>query len=535
LTTYYVRKTGSDSNNGTSAATAFLTIGKALGHTGLTSPVVGGDTVYIGAGTYRETVLVGGGTFTSPASVVQFIGDVDGSHTGDAGEVLWTNFLTDDNTAASNTVTLNFNSRGNLTFDSITIIGGGTGLAISSTGAVANCANVTFKRCFLFSLTSGVVSLTCVTNTSMNWLFERCILISCSSNILALTNPTSTSADYNMGFTVRNCLFIVSSGVQGIVFTGSGAGSFKPGGASIYDCTFWSGTNVVRTATAGGYSTTIPITVYNCAFLNSSANGVNAATSGQIVEDFNYFSSTSPRTNVTAGASSKNGNVLYPGIHMGQEYLYGFIGRPFAMPTIASPLLGFGKSSSVTSPTDDLLGRARPEGGASTSNAIGAFERHDTMVKETSVTHTGGVAGKITGPGSQQFQVAVDASATVLAVYTRFDTNHGTTNRPQMIITNGGECGVADQTITATGAVDTWEQLSTATFTPTAKGSVTVRLVSRSAASSGLAYFDDFTGGATGTQGFDYFTRGEPVAMLVAGGAGGGLKTNPGLQGGMSG
>jgi hypothetical protein len=119
-------------------------------------------------------------------------------------------------------------------------------------------------------------------------------------------------------------------------------------------------------------------------------------------------------------------------------------------------------------------------------------------------------------------------------IYTRFDTNHGTTNRPQMIITNGGECGVADQTITATGAVDTWEQLSTASFTPTAKGSVTVRLVSRSAAGSGLAYFDDFTGGATGTQGFDYFTRGEPVAMLVAG-CGGGLKTNPGLQGGMSG
>jgi hypothetical protein len=78
---------------------------------------------------------------------------------------------------------------------------------------------------------------------------------------------------------------------------------------------------------------------------------------------------------------------------IGPGILYGFIGRPFMMPTIASALLGFGKSGSVTSPTDDLLGRARPEGGASTSNAIGAFERHDTMVKETSVTHTGGVAG----------------------------------------------------------------------------------------------------------------------------------------------
>jgi hypothetical protein len=101
---------------------------------------------------------------------------------------------------------------------------------------------------------------------------------------------------------------------------------------------------------------------------------------------------------------------------LGQEFLYGFIGRPFDADH-RFPLLGFGKSGSVTSPTDDLLGRARPEGGASTSNAIGAFERHDTMVKETSVTHTGGVAGKITGPGSQQFQVAVDASALFLHLH----------------------------------------------------------------------------------------------------------------------
>jgi hypothetical protein len=96
VTTYYVRRgaTGSNSNNGTSPATAWATIGKALGHTGLTSPVVGGDIVYIGAGTYRETVSVGGGNFSSPASVVQFIGDVDGSHTGDAGEVIWSSYTT---------------------------------------------------------------------------------------------------------------------------------------------------------------------------------------------------------------------------------------------------------------------------------------------------------------------------------------------------------------------------------------------------------------------------------------------------------
>ena len=78
MATYYIRQSGSDANNGTSPATAWRTLGRALGSG---SPVVGGDTVYVGAGTYRETVTVG----ISPTSQVTLIGDVAGAYTGDAG------------------------------------------------------------------------------------------------------------------------------------------------------------------------------------------------------------------------------------------------------------------------------------------------------------------------------------------------------------------------------------------------------------------------------------------------------------------
>jgi hypothetical protein len=249
--------------------------------------------------------------------VVQFIGDVDGSHTGDAGEVTLSQFLTNDTTAASGTTGIDFNSRGNISFDSISFVAGGN-TPIASNAGVANCANVTFKRCFFFSLTSAVLTLTCVTNTNMGWLFEKCIFTNVAT-VLSLTCPTSTSADYTMGFTVRNCLFLIGSAANGISFNGSGAGSFKPGGASIYNNTFIGGTGVIRVPTAGAFSTTIPITVYNCVFLGSNAASLNVATSGQVVEDYNYFIATSPRTNVTAGANSKAGNVLYPGVHLGQE------------------------------------------------------------------------------------------------------------------------------------------------------------------------------------------------------------------------
>jgi hypothetical protein len=188
----------------------------------------------------------------------------------------------------------------------------------------------------------------------------------------------------------------------------------------------------------------------------------------------------------------------------------------------------------VTSPTDDITGRNRPEGGSSTSNAIGAYERHDTAVQETTTVRTGTNAINITGPGSHEFQVPVNAVSTTLSIYGRYDTTHATTNKPQMMVVNGGQSGVSDATATMTAGVDTWEQLSL-TFTPTAKGFVTVRLISRSAGAAGKAFFDDFSGGATGTQGLDYFRRAEPIGALVAGSSGGGLKFNPGLQGGMSG
>src|SRR5690242_4908865 len=84
MATYYVRKTGSDAAAGTSPATAWATIGKALGASGIAS----GDTVYVGPGVYREQITV---AMTSATVETLVIADVDGSQTGDApGEVRWT-------------------------------------------------------------------------------------------------------------------------------------------------------------------------------------------------------------------------------------------------------------------------------------------------------------------------------------------------------------------------------------------------------------------------------------------------------------
>ena len=78
--TYFVRKTGSDANSGASPAAAWLTIGNAA------ATLVAGDRVYVGAGTYAESITV-----TSSGSVgapIRFLADSSGGATGDAGEVI---------------------------------------------------------------------------------------------------------------------------------------------------------------------------------------------------------------------------------------------------------------------------------------------------------------------------------------------------------------------------------------------------------------------------------------------------------------
>ena len=74
MATYYVSSsTGSNTNNGLSPSSPWLTLAFALGAALGTNPgVVGGDIIYIAPGNYNENVVIG---FSTPSSVVQILGD----------------------------------------------------------------------------------------------------------------------------------------------------------------------------------------------------------------------------------------------------------------------------------------------------------------------------------------------------------------------------------------------------------------------------------------------------------------------------
>jgi hypothetical protein len=477
MATRYVRKTGSDSNGGTSPSDAWLTLGKAFGAAGIAS----GDTLYVGGGTYRENFTI---AMTSATVETKIFGDVDGSHTGDAGDVVWTAYTTNDTTAPVNAALCLLNTRDFLTWDSFIFVGGGTNSNGNIFEAAAGSSDMIFRRCTFISGSIGSsLRITTVPGVALNWTFDQCIFEVLGSRQVSFICVKHT-ADYDLNVLFRNCLFVGNSQAVGTIESGSGTGF--AGGIRFLNCHAL-GCTLFVTANAG-FSTAIPATVYNCLILSGGAVGLSANVSGHIVEDYNIIQAATPRTNVTAGANSKTDFSRFAGIELGQTALLGRTIRAFGVPMAGAGILGWGGN---TPPSVDLLNRPRPAGGQATGAAVGAFERHDTAVRETGTVHSGTNGLSITGPGDHELTgIPVDAVATSITIWARYDSGHAATNKPQVQLTNGTECGVADQTVTMTAAVDTWEQL-TLTFTPTTKGIVTLRMISRSAAGSGKAFFDD--------------------------------------------
>lgn len=495
MTTYYVSPSGSDSNNGLGPDAShasnkpWLTIGKALGAAGIAS----GDTVYIAPGVYREAVTVSMTSATAETSVIGDPANAQGFKNGsgvllDPGQVQWTAYTTNDTTSPSGSSTLNVNGRDYLTFRNILFVGSFSGTSSCVLANTSHSTNITFRDCaFVNARFSGAFILYAgLADTASNWLIDRCYFFGgLSGSAVTVVVPTSASADYDLNFVVQNCVAVIQA-----IFVSvepSGAGAFKGGGVDVYNCS--ANCDGLMRTTGANISTSIPCTAYNNLAVCGAGTSLNANTSGQIVEDYNRLASLTPRTNVTTGSNSVSDTSHALLVSFGQENIFGAQLRPYLSPWTSSPLLGRGNQSVGISV--DILNRARPSGGGSTSYAWGAYERHDTAARETSTVRTGSNAINITGPGDHDFYVPVSAASTTITVYARYDSSHATTNKPQMQVLNGEECGVSTATVTMTQGVDTWELLSL-NFTPTRSGIVTVRLISRSAAGSGKAFFDDF-------------------------------------------
>lgn len=426
MATYYVRSTGSDAAAGTSAGAAWATLGKALGASGIAS----GDTVYVGAGVYREQVTV---AMTSATAETKVIADLDGSHTGDAGEVRWSGMLTDDRTGTGPGTPVSLNGRDYLTFIGIAFEGPPAANTLTST-------NITWTNCtFLMTGSQGAVGFTVRFDANVTWLFDSCtFLVLCGVSALGMQIDLNASADYDVGVIIKNCLFLTFSGQPCIRITAGGSGSFKGGGVVIYNCTLISGCAASSlgaiAVVSANISTTFPCKVYNSICIGSQ-NGLFANTSGQITSDYNLVIGASAALgNVTAGSHDRTGGPGPPiSLYMecGQSERAGLRPRHWFTPGDLSGLLGWGAQAS--GPTVDLLGIPRPSGGArvmdsgtATSGAAGTIT--DTNKAWKTNYHAGRTVHITGGTGSGQYKHIVSNTATALTVSGNWATNPDNTS-----------------------------------------------------------------------------------------------------------
>jgi hypothetical protein len=495
MSIFYVRKNGTDAADGTTPATAWLTISKALGATGISS----GDTVYIGSGVYRELITV---SMTSATAETFVIGDVLGVYTGDEpGEVRLTNYMTDDVTAPTDQEVLNINGRDYLTFEHLVFLStitATTNLPMVK-ATTQSSTNITIRDCSFFlnelsgNGTCWAIRILLGAGVTANILIERCLFYTtgCGSSIYTSVQAGGAGPDYDIGVIVRNCVFIGDTVIDAISLAGSAL--YKPGGMIVRNCSiFYAGMGV---SAGSDCSTSIPSLAYNNLILHSGFNGsaLSSLISGALISNHNLIYSSFPYDNVSAGAADVSDGSRAPLFHTGQETQRGAENRPFGMPTSSSPWLAFGNDAGA--PDVDFLNRPRPSGlnGDVSMNAVGAYERHDTAREETTIYDSAPACQAIDGPGDHDFEIPVLAEETVITIKVLYDDAHGVTNKPQVQLLANPAIGYAGETVTSDGMPNGWALLEFAAFTPTDRGVVTLRCISRAESGSGVAYFDTIT------------------------------------------
>lgn len=389
MATYYVRKTGNNSNDGLSPATAWATISKAAGASGISS----GDTVYIGGGVYREKVTF---ALTNPVAETFFIGDPTGEFTGDAGEVRITNYLTNDITAPTNQPVIDLNGRNHLTFEGIYFQQALTGSpAFHEADMIQSLSTIsqyiTFRKCAIScdhldgQYNNEIIYVKGEANTPFHWIIDRCIINgngAFGNGIIFDGFGLVHSGDFDADVVIKNSLIIGSS--WQIRWPAEG----NMGGLQIIGCDISLVQVSIRTQNGTTTNATILGNVFRGGGVGSYAIEASDSNISAVVENFNRFVCPTGEdvNNVTHGVDSVYGADHAFLFYFGQESLWGQQPQPYLMPTSGSPLLGFWTGS----PANDLLDAIRPN-----PAAVGAMEYQSYECAESS----GGSAGMSMGGG----------------------------------------------------------------------------------------------------------------------------------------
>jgi hypothetical protein len=427
VTTYYVRKTGSNGAAGTSAGAAWLTISHALG------AIASGDTVYVGAGVYRELLQCS----VAATAETKIIGDVDGAKTGDAGEVTVTGYTTNDTTApASSGPTIDCNNKNRYTFQFMTIIGANTGSTDCFSdyfGGSATNHDLKLLDCVVIGIQSSVLYLTAAAGVPKNFLADRCTFVATNvdgtasdRDMMGLVAASQASPHWDVGVTYQNCRFIghITHKFFNINSDSANVGG-KAGGLKILNCTIEGscGQSILSIINGNSWSDQYPLLfLNNLVMVRGSTNTLVTAQSqhaGCLVEENNVFLANKLATGNTvfAGLKTFNLNGLSYAkaqlLEWGQAEQRGAIVRPHGTPSTTSPLLGWSSCEAQvgvpTTATDD-----------SSVGTISWTSPNNILVPdstEASISLTTGQVSHLIEATGMGFSIPSDATITGVQLY----------------------------------------------------------------------------------------------------------------------
>jgi len=331
MATYYVRTDGNNSNTGlgSGTSTAWQTLTKALGATGIGS----GDTLYIAPGTYTEAVTIGG-TYTAPTYVYgdplcqQFTGI-------SAGSVRHSSASSNGNDRIINAILLSGSGKSNLNFRNI------HWLSCNNFNQVSLLLgqNNTFAKC-VFEQVFSTGPVNCVvtppSTLALNVVFDSCIFLTSNNGTGSCSLTGNNVADTS---TVKNCLFIGTNTFHGVLLVGVQC--------EVINCNF---NNYNIGVGVGTGSATFVSSVKNCVF-SRCASAVLAVTLGHVTATYNRFC-LAALSNVATSVTNQTEGIS--GLDTGYSLLAGLQNLQFFSSYSGSPNTSAGIATGA--PATDMYG-----------------------------------------------------------------------------------------------------------------------------------------------------------------------------------
>ena len=405
MATYYVANYGSNTNNGTSPSTPWLTVQFALGAASGTNPgLTAGDTVWIAPGTYRESIT--STTLTGTAgNTIKIYGDPKFTQAwtaGSASRVRLTNYTSDTSLPTAS--------------QTLAIIGDYVDiqdLCVDGHPANATAANTPSQTCFF--IRGGNNSVTrCTVQTSneqrqigfqVHFLAGKrtCVISQCTfmSSISVWVTSAAQTSPFDTEVTIKDCL-VISGNDYGILFEGA---TSSVTGARVYNNTVINSTVAAiffinHSAVSG--TTTV---VSNNLIYSLRGVGMGANTSITITQSNNSIIGTSTFSNVNPTTN----NLSAPMLDFGTSRVQQFSTFPWFSPMSGSPLIGAGTATGA--PTVDLYGNTW-----TSTPTIGAIE---SKIESVPYVPTERNASTITiAPGSTSQSIELYLGATGLTAST---------------------------------------------------------------------------------------------------------------------